>query len=147
MKILALDISLNTGWACGDADNIVFGTRTFHSHSHDLAVLGRRFRAWICDMIREHQPNAIVIEQGFYKNGKPTTMLLWGMIWEAHRAAELRNIPRQEYSPRTLKKFITGSGNAKKPEVVEAIKNRGHNVKNDHEADAISLLLMHEEST
>lgn len=142
MKTLALDISLNTGWACGDEDNLVFGTRMFQAHSHDNAVLGRRFRNWLCEMLTEHEPDAVVIEQGFYRYGGPTT-LLWGLIWEAHRAAELRNIPRHEYTPITIKKFITGSGKAKKPDVMAAVRNKGHRITNDHEADAVAMLLLH----
>lgn len=139
--ILALDISLRTGFAYGaEADNIRFGMRGFTAVEPDNAVRGRMFRQWLCELMTEIEPQELVIEKGFYRYGGPTE-LLWGLIWEAHRAAELRNIPRREVSPLSIKKFICGNHRAKKPEVMAAVKARGFNVLDDNAADAVSLLL------
>lgn len=40
----------------------------------------------------------------------------------------------------TIKKFTTGKGNAKKPEMVAAAKALGYKILDDNEADAIHLL-------
>lgn len=45
MKFIALDIATHTGFAIGDGttDNTVFGTKSFSAHTHDTAVMGRKF--------------------------------------------------------------------------------------------------------
>lgn len=140
--ILALDISLKTGFAYGaGADSIRFGTRDFTGVSPDNAVRGRRFNRWLCELMTEIQPHDVYIEKGFYKNGLPTTALLWGLNWEANRVAEIRNIPRAEIIPASIKKFITGNGRATKEQVMEAVRARGYGIGNDHEGDAVALLL------
>lgn len=142
--ILALDISLVTGFAYGTEGNITFGTRDFTGVSSDCAVRGRRFRSWVCDLLTKYEPSEIVIEKPFLRN-EATTFLLGGLVWEAHRAAELRNIPRDDtHTPNSIKKFIADNGRAKKWEVVKAVRERGYKVTNDHEADAVALLLLHE---
>jgi len=140
--ILALDIALRTGFAYGNTpEDIQFGTRDFSGLSSDNAVRGRRFNRWLLELLTEIEPHDVYIERGFYKNGLPTTELLWGLTWEANRAAESRNIPRHMISPMTIKKSICGSGKAKKPEVMAAVKGKGFNVQDDNAADAVALLL------
>lgn len=137
----ALDISLNTGWATGAGEQIAFGTRIFSGCAGDDARVGRRFRSWVDGFLDEKKPSVLIIERPFFRGD--CTWLLVGMAWEAHRSAEERGIPRFDYQPSTIKKFMTGNGYAKKPEMVRAARLRGHNVTNDHEADAIALLLYH----
>ena len=40
----------------------------------------------------------------------------------------------------TIKKHATGKGNAGKDEMIIAAKSRGHDPKDDNEADALALL-------
>ncbi len=142
--ILALDISLRTGFAYGaEADNIRFGMRGFTAVEPDNAVRGRMFRQWLCELMTEIEPQELVIERPILFQGARSgaTELLIGLAWEADRAAELRNIPRRRVAPITIKKFITGNARAKKPEVIAAVKARGFNVLDDNSADAVALLL------
>lgn len=141
--IAALDISLNTGWALGAGGEITFGTRIFSGYSGDDIRVGRKFRGWVDSFLDQNRPEILLIERPFFKG--TCTWLLAGLAWEAQRSAEERGIPRFDYSPMTIKKFMTGNGVAKKPEMVKAVRARGWNVTNDHEADAISLLLLHTE--
>lgn len=140
--IVALDISLNTGWATGAGGQIAFGTRIFSGSAGDDARVGRRFREWVNEFLDQQKPQTVVIERPFFRGD--STWLLVGMAWEAHRAAEERGIPRFDYQPSTIKKFLAGDGRAKKPQMVQAARMRGYNVTNDHEADAIGLLLYHQ---
>lgn len=145
MRTLALDISLKTGWACGAEGNLTFGTRDFSGLSGDYAVVGRRFAAWLNELLTKFEPGDLVIERPFLRN-EGVSYLLGGMAWEAHRAAEIRNIPRKDYAPVSIKKFITGNARAKKTEVMEAVRGRGYAIMDDHQADAVALLLLHEAS-
>ena len=40
----------------------------------------------------------------------------------------------------TIKKFITGKGNAGKKQVIKAIKARGFDPQDDNQADALAIL-------
>lgn len=141
--IMALDISLVTGFAIGTGGQLAFGTQDFSGFNSDYAVVGRKFRNWLNGLLTEYEPTDLAIEKPFLRN-EGVSYLLGGLVWEAHRAAELRNIPRTEWPPITIKKHITGNARAKKPEVMEAVKAKGFNITNDHEADAVALLLLHE---
>lgn len=142
MRLLALDISLYTGYAADIGGRISWGTRDFSGTKGDYAVIGKRFNLWLNDFIDQYIPDTIIIEQSFYRFAK-VTYLLSGLSWEAHRVAEHRKIRRVEYSPVSIKKYITGNAKAKKPEVMQAVKALGHNIKTDHEADAIAMLYLH----
>jgi Holliday junction resolvasome RuvABC endonuclease subunit len=50
------------------------------------------------------------------------------------------SIPFEGVLPGTLKKFWTGSGSAKKNEMIEAARRRGFEVAGDNEADALAGL-------
>lgn len=144
--ILALDISLSTGYAYRQDGNIIVGTRCFRDLSKDNAVRGRRFRQWLAELMTEIDPSQLVIERPVYFAGGRggATTLLHGLAWEAHRAAELRGIPRFDHAPISIKKFITGSGRASKSDVMRSVLDRGIHIKNDNEADAVALLLLQE---
>lgn len=146
MRIIALDIALHTGYAIGDGtvENTVFGTVSFHKFKKDSAVLGRRFSEWLGEKIEECAPGIIVVEKPFFRGA--ASWALSGLVWEAHREAEFNDISRAEYAPTMIKKHVTGDGRAGKDEIITTIRNLGFSVKNDHEADAVGLLLLHKAS-
>lgn len=144
--LLSLDIAHNTGWAKKGTDGVItFGTRIFSAYSCQQIIAGRRFRLWLNDFLDEDPPEALITERIFFKH-QSATWLLAGLAWEAQRAAEERGIPHFDYQPQSIKLFMTGHGRAKKPEMVQAARLRGFNVHNDHEADAIATLLLHEKT-
>tara|TARA_R110000868_G_scaffold185390_2_gene427294 strand:+ start:2155 stop:2616 length:462 start_codon:yes stop_codon:yes gene_type:complete len=53
---------------------------------------------------------------------------------------EDNKIPYEGVAVGTIKKFITGKGNANKEKVIKAVQELGHNPKDDNEADALALL-------
>ena len=53
---------------------------------------------------------------------------------------EHHNIPYQGVPVGTIKKHVTGRGNASKDEVIAAMHALGHVVTDDNEADALALL-------
>jgi Holliday junction resolvasome RuvABC endonuclease subunit len=63
----------------------------------------------------------------------------------AHTRADLqhgmRAVPYQGVPVATIKRFVTGKGNADKAKMVAAIQARGFAPADDNEADAIALLL------
>jgi Holliday junction resolvasome RuvABC endonuclease subunit len=143
--ILALDISLNTGYAMGAGENITFGSRCFRNYSSDCAMLARAFGSWLSKTIEENEFTSVAIERPFFspKTAK-SGYLLNGLSWEAHKVAHYHDLPRADYSPMTVKKFITGKGNSKKPEVMAAVRALGYKIRDDNQADAVAILLLHE---
>ena len=55
---------------------------------------------------------------------------------------EHHGIPYTAVNTKTIKKFATGNGNAKKPDMVHAMRARGYTPVDDNEADALALLLL-----
>lgn len=53
---------------------------------------------------------------------------------------EDNSIPYEGVPVGTIKKYITGKGNANKAAVIKAVQALGHNPKDDNEADAIALM-------
>ncbi len=53
---------------------------------------------------------------------------------------EIKKIPYTGIPVSTIKRFITGKGNASKLEVIEGVKALGHSPTDDNEADALALL-------
>lgn len=142
--ILALDISLNTGYALlGPEGKITFGTRIFQAYNGPgfEIMAGRKFRDWLEIFLDKHRPTELVLERPFFRGD--CTWLLVGLAWEAQRAAELRSIPFCDYQPGSIKKTFTGNWRAKKPEMVTEARKLGYSVSNDHEADAIALIYHH----
>jgi Holliday junction resolvasome RuvABC endonuclease subunit len=62
--------------------------------------------------------------------------------WLAILAAwcEHHSIPYQAVPVGTIKRHVTGKGNADKAAVIDAVRRRGFNPADDNEADAIALL-------
>lgn len=140
--ILALDISLYTGWAYGAGGNIAFGSRSFTAYAGNDIRVGRHFRGWVDAMLDEKKPEWLVLERPFFRGD--CTWLLVGMAWEAQRSAEERGIKCKDYAVQSIKKHMTGDGRAKKPDMMRAVRRLGFAVTNDHEADAIAILRLHE---
>ena len=54
---------------------------------------------------------------------------------------EDHEIPYQGVGVGTIKRHVTGKGNASKDEIITAIKAKGFNPVDDNEADSLALLL------
>lgn len=70
-----------------------------------------------------------------------------GLWWKVYRDLTMWHVPVKTLAPKSRAKFITGNGNAKKPEVLEAARDRwGQDIENDDIADAVGLAVWGEES-
>jgi Holliday junction resolvasome RuvABC endonuclease subunit len=145
LRVLALDIATSVGFAAGDGTRAAtwYGTHRL-TRGDDLGRLSHLFGLWLADQITTWEPELIAIERGFFRG--PASYQLSGMIWDAHRIAYIRGVPRVEYPPLSIKKFITGTAKADKDAVIAAVNKRGFGNLgprlSDHEADAIALLLL-----
>jgi crossover junction endodeoxyribonuclease RuvC len=72
--------------------------------------------------IRRHGPERVAIEQAFYAKNVHTTLLLGHARGVLMLAAQNAGALIAEYSPREIKKAVTGNGNAEKPQVEYMVK-------------------------
>jgi len=74
-----------------------------------------------CKM-KEHSPDRVCIEEAFYGKNVHTTLVLGHARGVAMLAAKKSHAFVAEYSPREVKKAVTGNGNATKDQVEYMIK-------------------------
>lgn len=149
MKVLALDISTNIGFAVGSsAAKPVFGTHRLPKPL-DPDDFGSRFAAfdlWLGEAIAFHEPTVIVFESPIPPRGNnlvtmwSTIRILIGLVSIAEMAASHGGVDCEEVAVPTWKKSFTGSGRADKRDVMARCRQLGFMVRTDHEADAIGIL-------
>ena len=76
----------------------------------------------LSDKINEHSPGRVAVEEAFYGKNVHTTLVLGHARGVAMLAAAQRGCGVFEYSPREIKKAVTGNGNASKDQVEYMVK-------------------------
>jgi len=130
MKILALDIATQTGWCNNDG----FGTWKMKPKTRIV-----EFYNHLDMMFINNRPNLVVYE---FPAGRFTTPIMTEseLIGILKYLCAINDIEFQGYAATAIKKHVTGKGNAKKQQVMDAVIAK-YNVtpKNYDEADAIAL--------
>jgi len=70
----------------------------------------------------EHKPHRVSVEEAFYGKNVHTTLVLGHARGVAMLAAVQHGCEVAEYSPREIKKSVTGNGNAEKDQVEYMVK-------------------------
>jgi len=101
----------------------------------------------IRELLEQFQPSVMAIEQVFSTGQYPKTALLMAHARGAilYAAAE-RNVRVVHYTPRQIKRLLTGSGKASKDQVQRAIQNElglGRLLEPNDVADAAAVALCH----
>ncbi len=142
--ILALDLGTTTGWAMALADGgIVSGTVSFRPSRYDGGgIRYLRFRAWL-EGIAEDTPGiaAIHFEEVRRHLSTDAAHVHGGLLATLTAWCEQRSIAYQGVPVGTIKRHVTGRGNADKAAVMSAVRERGYSPADDNEADAIAILL------
>ena len=89
-----------------------------------MALSDRLLRIYegISAKISEHKPQRVCIEEAFYGKNVHTTLVLGHARGVAMLAAAQAGCIVSEYTPREIKKSVTGSGNAEKEQVEYMVK-------------------------
>lgn len=74
-------------------------------------------------LIRKYQPDELIIETAFYGKNAQSALKLGHARGAVMLAGYLNSIPMTEYSPREVKKAVTGNGAASKIQVMEMVKS------------------------
>ena len=131
------------GWAAGDGtpENTDFGTLDFNKAGHDLGLLFTLYHNGISDLIEAYEPEYLVIEDTFVGKYKNVARKLYGFQSQILSAAHLHETQHVYMENRSVKKYMTGNGNADKIQMQSAAKLRGFEIEDEHQADAIGVML------
>jgi crossover junction endodeoxyribonuclease RuvC len=90
--------------------------------------------------MQQHSPARVSIEEAFYGKNVHTTLVLGHSRGVAMLAAQKSKANIAEYSPREIKKAITGNGNAAKEQVVYMVQMLVAPPEKHHQTDAYDAL-------
>ena len=141
--VLALDLGQMTGWALRPAHGrIVSGTHGFRPGRFEgggMSLL--RFAAWLDELHQSAGPlTQVFFEEVRAHKGTAAAHAYGAFLGQLSAWCERQSIPYQGVPVATIKKHITGRGNANKALVIAAVRMRGFAPVDDNEADALALL-------
>lgn len=139
--IIGLDPSLTaTGWARHEGGALTFGTLPKLPNAGIARVMGVRQ-----ETLQQIYPDCalVVIEGLSFGSNDPSAQERAYLHYSIRESLEVNCVQHVVCPPTTLKKFVTGSGAAKKDQMLlEVYKRWGYSARNDNEADAIGLAMI-----
>ena len=145
-RILGIDPGTNVlGFAIIDADKknirvIEIGVVTFAHLGSEQTIKLRYIFEQIQDLIQQHLPTEMAIEQPFFGKN-PQSMLKLGRAQGVAIAAGMVNhLATTEYMPKKIKMAVTGNGNASKEQVAGMLENILHTKFSEKYFDATDAL-------
>lgn len=151
-RFLGIDPGLNrTGYALlertANGPRLLEGGIVGSTQSKSLAERVHEIGDGLRDVLREFRPEAMAIEQVFSHAGHPKTAVLMAHARGAILfAASDAGVPIVHYTPRQVKKLLTGSGKATKEQVQLAIQRElqlESVLEPNDVADAFAVALCH----
>ncbi|WP_353280915.1 crossover junction endodeoxyribonuclease RuvC [Wolbachia endosymbiont (group B) of Tholera decimalis] len=142
MSILTLDLGKQTGWAILHDGIVQSGSESFHtSRFSGGGMVFLNFRKWLNEM-KEKFPSieTVYFEEVRRHLGTDAAHCYGGFLAVLSAWCEENHIPYQSVPVKTIKRFITGKGNASKSEVIEAIREKSFSPRDDNQADALALM-------
>src|SRR4029453_8396067 len=141
--ILALDLGQKTGWAVRNADGATArGTGEFKPGRFEGGgMVYLRFRAWLQEVDETAGGiGAVYFEEVRFHRGVTAAHAYGGFLAHLTAWAEMFKIPYRGVPVGTIKRHVTGRGNADKEAVVAAVRALGFDPVDDNEAHAPALL-------
>ena len=141
--ILALDLGTQTGWAIAHPNGaITTGTQGFRPQRFEGGGMRYlRFRRWLDEMHQLTSIGEVRFEEVRRHQGVDAAHVYGGLLGQLSAWCEHHQIPYAGVPVGTIKRAVTGRGNASKAVVIAAVQRQGFAPKDDNEADAIALLL------
>lgn len=137
MNILALDQASNCGWALSSE---IYGTWDFNIRKDESSGMKwLRFKAKLKEVHESEKLDLIAYERPAGQH-KSSIIHSAKMVAIIESFCEENSIDYRAFSASEVKKFATGNGNAGKPRMIEAAKDKyGYTGSDDNEADAIHI--------
>lgn len=142
--LLSLDLGTTTGWAVSDQKNNSikksgsknFKPTKFESHGHRYV----KFKKFLEEAHTTHQIAFVSYEEVRRHIGTDAAHMYGGFLATLQQWCIEKNIAYSAVPVKTIKKFITGNGNASKQDVIDSVKIKlGIYPVDDNEADAVAL--------
>jgi Holliday junction resolvasome RuvABC endonuclease subunit len=151
-SILCLDLGTRTGWALHDDGAIFSGSITFRPGRYEGGGMRYlRFHQWLVDLLANTKRaklaqqvapiDAVYFEEVRAHAGTDAAHIYGGFLATLTACCEQRGVAYQGVPVGTIKRHVTGKGNADKAAVLAAIRARGFDPADDNEADALAILL------
>ena len=141
--LLALDLGQKTGWAVRIRDGaIASGVQEFRPGRFEGGgMIWLRFRSWLQEVDETTGGVGVVVfEEVVAHRGVAASHCYAGFLAHLTAWAEVNKIPYQGVPVGTIKRHVTGKGNADKAAVIAAVRALGFEPQDDNEADALALL-------
>jgi len=153
VRILALDIASQTGWAYGAPGELPrAGTIRFAPPSSSNGAVGRGLMRWFSDFLKLNAVDAIYFEAPFdprkmgMKTNMNTSRMLLGLVFTLETLAEAKGIYRlRETEVRDVRKHFLGrnpTGDAGKVAVQARCRQLGWKFDSADAADALAVWSM-----
>jgi Holliday junction resolvasome RuvABC endonuclease subunit len=142
LSALALDLGRLTGWACGEPDAVPrFGTHVLPTTGDDIGRYLHAHREWLTGFIQVERPTFVVYEAPILaeETTKATVIKLMSLAGVTELICRDLQVRCYDTHLSSVKKFLTGTGRAKKADMEAAARRFGFAVRNDNEADAIAI--------
>jgi Holliday junction resolvasome RuvABC endonuclease subunit len=143
LKVLALDLGTQTGWALATRDGgITSGTESFKPQRFEGGGMRYlRFKRWLTEIKQcADAIDLVVFEEVRRHAGVDAAHAYGGFLATLTAWCEHHQIPYKGVPVGTIKKHATGKGNASKDDMIAAAVKRGFAPVDDNEADALALL-------
>jgi crossover junction endodeoxyribonuclease RuvC len=135
-------VVLSRGERLAALDGGVIGTRPDEPLERRLA----RIHAGVCDLIAEHGPGAMAVEDLFFGQNVRTAFAVGQARGAVMLSAGLAGVPCYSYTPQAVKQAVCGSGQAAKQQVqrmVGALLSLPEPPADDHASDALAVAICH----
>ena len=139
---LCLDLGTTTGWALTRLNKVKqSGVAKFHpSRFESSAIRYVKFKRFLNDLESDVEPITAVFFEAVRRHLGVDAAHAYGGYMAVLTAWCLEHqIDYEGVSVGTIKKHVTGRGNASKQQMIDAVKQLGHQPRDDNEADAISI--------
>lgn len=144
MIVLGLDVSTHMGIAVGDA-GVLYMSDEFYTPKEDYSHRYERYEQYVQKvrlLVAEYKPAVVVTERMVASKFGAAIIVNEIGAGIRFKLSDL-GVPFIEVAPSTLKKFVTGKGNAKKQlMLLHVYKRWGFDTDNDNIADAYALYQM-----
>jgi Holliday junction resolvasome RuvABC endonuclease subunit len=148
LRILALDCATKTGWAAGARNPegwklVESGVQVFdvkRGESPGMRYL--RFSRWLVEVFDLARPDFAIYEKPIIVHkSSAAAEVAHGFATRLQEICAQRGVEHETIAATSLKKAITGRGNAEKPEMMQAAFERWNKrPSDDNEGDALCLL-------
>lgn len=138
MKVLAIDPASILGWAISNTEYGRWDLKTRKDESMGMKLI--RLKSKLNEIHGLENIELIIYER---PGGRHTAPIIHQskLIGKIEEWCEENGVEYRAYSASEIKKFATGKGNAGKPTMIKAAKERlGYTGNDDNEADALWLL-------